>query len=457
MLIESWKLLQDSQSGTFKDWHLGKDYREITTLGPLVYQNGLRAGVRWQQNRNGLTFTFAGIHERDLIDERTWNDGASENCHLIGESVPLNAYVVDVDPPQGRHEWLFIEKHTGVIVRRDRIERRRHFSTLFEDYKPFDGVLEPSRIRTTDSLGNEREQIIVKRELDSTPDLKELDAPPTRRSFVEFPTGISDVKIPVRFVNGLMVVRVMIDAHPYDFLLDSGAAGIVIDPAVAESLGLERFGARVGATIGSFAESTTIVPSITVGHLRMRDVVTRIVTVPFRTDEHTKIAGLLGFDFFADTVVHIDSEHGVAEAFAPATFHAPADTLDVPIALDDKQPAAHIRVGTVAARVVVDTGANRTLLVSSFATRADIASDASAEVPSRFSGVGGTGTAEAMRVRAIEFAGFVNADPLIDVSPADLGVEDIDGVLGSDILRGYDLFFDYRANSLYVRRSRRGP
>jgi predicted aspartyl protease len=455
MLIETWRLSQDNQTGTFKVWRLGKDYREVTTLGPLVYQNGVRGGTRWQQNRNGITFAFAGIHERDAIDEHAWDSKDSTDVHLIGESVPYNAYVVDVNPALGRHEWLFIDKRTGTIVRRERIERRRRFVTSYDDFKPFDGVLEPSRVRTTDSLGNDREQTIVSRQLDSTPEVKDLDVPPSRRDFVEFPAGTTDVKLPVRFVNGLMVVRVYLDYRPYDFLLDSGAAGIVIDPTVAESLGLERYGARVGATVGSFAESTSIVPFVSVGRLRMRDVVTRVVTVPFHTDEHTRIAGLLGFDFFSGAVVHVDEERGLVEALEPATFKPPADAVQVPLALDDKQPAARIRVGSVAARVIVDTGANRTVLSARFARRADLAADNPTEVASRFSGVGGIGTAETMRVRSLEFAGVTTDEPLIDVTPAELGVEDIDGVLGSDLLRSYDVYFNYRANELYARRPHR--
>ena len=455
-LIETWHLQQDGESGMFRDWHLGKDVREMTTLGPLVYENGIHNGTHWQQNRNGITFTFAGYHERDAIDERAWASHDERDVRLIGESVPANAYVVEVDPPRGRLEWLFIDKQNGQIVRRERMEKRRRYVTAFEDFKAFDGVLEPSHIRMTDSLGNEREQTIATRLLDSTPDPKDVEIPASRRSFVEFPNGISTVRLPVRIVNGLFVVRVGVDYHFYDFLLDSGAAGIVIDPSIVESLGLERLGARVGATLGPFAESTTIVQTMTVGPLHLHNVVTRVVAVPFRADERTRIAGLLGFDFFADTIVHVDTERGFVEAIAPAAFRTPAGMTTVPLALDDKEPAARARIGNVEARVILDTGANRTVLGAAFADRADLASERSLSIASRFRSVGGIGMAATVRVHTLDFGGSALHDPLVDISSAELGVEDVDGVLGTDLLRNYDIYFDYHANAAYVRRLKHG-
>jgi predicted aspartyl protease len=450
-LIEDWRLLQDGQMGSFRVHRLGRDYRETTTLGPLVYENGVHGGVRWQQNRNGITFAYSGFHERDAISEKVWDSNNDRDVRLIGESVLLNAFVVEVDPPNGRHQWLFIDKHSGQIVRLDRLERNRRLVTTYEDFKPFDGESLPSRTRTVDSLGNEREQTLVSRSLDTTPDPNDVAIVPTRRMLVEFPPGFSAVHLPVRLVNGLLVVRVSLNGRPFDFLLDSGAAGIVIDPIVVESLGLERYGERVGATIGPFPETTAIIPSLNVGLLRMHNVVSRVVSIPFRADDRTRVSGLLGFDFFAEIVVHVDAEHGTVEALHPAAFHAAAELTAVPLGLDDKQPAVRIKIGPVAARLILDTGANRTVLESSFAERLDPADETALPASARFRGVGGTGIAETARIRDIEFAGVSIPETLVDISAADLGFEDIDGLIGTDLMREYDLFFDYRTNTVYAR------
>ena len=457
-IIEEWRLTQDKMSGTYRVYRLGRDERDITLLGSLQSEAGMHNGTRWQQTRNGMTYTYAGVHEgRDALSERVWlsSDTETHDVRLIGESVASNAFVVELDPIGGRHEWMFIDKRTGTLVRREYIEKQRRYTVSFDDYRSFDGIAEPSRIRITDSYGNERDLSLLSRTLDLTPDARDVEVPANRRSLVEFPGNATNVHLPMRVINGLCVVKVRIGAKDYDFLLDSGAAGIVIDPSIADDAHLETFGSRVGATVGTFTETTGIVPLMTVGPLRMRSVVTRIVAIPFHLDERTRISGLLGFDFFLDTVVHVDLDHGVASAIAPNAFKAPPDAIPIPLALDDRTPVVRARADTVTGRVVLDTGANRSLFTPAFASRADVAIDPAAAT-AQFRGMGGTGTAATVRLKSFDIAALPVFDPVIDVSNANLGAEDIDGTAGTDLLHAYDLFFDYRSGALYVRRSKRG-
>jgi predicted aspartyl protease len=452
MLIEHWRLIQDHMTGTIDSFRLGKDERQTMTLGPFFYENGERGGVRWQENRNGIVSTLSGYHERDTVDERIWESRDTTDVRLIGESVAANAYVVSVNPPLGRPEWLFIDKRSGLVVRRERVERRRRYVTTYDDFKLFDGVLEPSHIRTVDGLGNERDQTILSRLLDSTPDIPDI-AIPTSRTVVEFPPGVSSARLPVRFIDGLIVVRVAIGTRSYDFLLDSGAVGIVIDPSIVESLGLERYGGRVGETVGTYDETTTILPILAVGPLRMHNLVTRVLPVPFRPDEQTHIAGLLGFDFFAQTVMHIDPELGIVEAIAPRNFRVPADATPISLALDDRVPAVRARVGPVAARMTIDTGANHTILESPFAERVELIDRSAAFA--RFSGVGAVGTATSARIKEFSFADTTFPNLPVDISEANLGTEDIDGLLGSDLTHNFEMYLDYSANTAYLHRLRR--
>ncbi len=466
-ILEDWRLQQDGTTGTYRVNRLGRDEREVTQLGPLAYARGVLHAVHWEQNRNGIVFTYPGVHEQhDAADERAFRDPAEEHgVRLIGESVPLNAYVVELNPAGGRHAWWYVDKRSGAIVRRERVERRRRYVTTYDDFRPVDGVLEASRIRQTDSLGNEREQTLISRTLDDTPDLRDVEMPASRK-LVEFPDKPASekagadksgaLKLPVRFVNGLAVVRVTVGRGAYDFLLDSGAAGIVVDPGVVEQQGLERYGNRVGSTLGAFPESTTIVGQMSVGPLKLRNVVARVVAVPFHPDERTRIAGLLGFDFFADAVVHFDPERNLVEALAPERFRAPADTSAVAIGLDDKTPAVRVRAGSAAARVVLDTGANRSLFETAFADRADFAPDRVASTQ-HFRGMGGFASAETTRMPALELGGLWTRDATVDVSSADLGSEDVDGIIGSDLLRAYDVWFDYRTSAVYLRRAQPPP
>ena len=453
-IIEEWRLTQDKLNGTYRVFRLGKDERDVTNLGPFMSEGGVHGTLHWQQTRNGITFTYAGYHEAlDAASERAWQTGSDpHDVRLIGESVALNAYVVEINPSGGRHEWRFIDKNSGNVVRREFVAKSRRNTTIFEDFRMFDGIPEPSRIRMLDSFGNERDLQLLSRTLDLTPDPKDVDIVATRHTFVEFPYATTTVKLPVRFISGLAVVRVRIGLHFYDFLLDSGAAGIVVDPSVIDDQHLDTYGAHIGSTVGTFTETAGVVPSMSVGTLKMHGVVVRVVNLPFHLDDHTRISGLLGFDFFADSIVHIDLDHGIAEAIIPSAFKAPADATGVPLALDDRIPVVRVRAGGTSGRMVVDTGANRSIFTKSFASRADVALDASSSV-ARFRSVGGTGIAEAVHFRTFELAGVGVSDPVVDVSAADFGTEDVDGTVGTDILRAYELFFDYRSAQVHVRRS----
>lgn len=454
-IFEDWRLFQDGTVGSYKLNQLGRDVRETTTLGPLTYERGVLHGVHWEQVRNGIVVTYPGIHEqREAVSEHAFRDPSDErDVHLIGDSPQFGAFVVEVNPPAGRREWLYVDKHTGFVVRKEWIARRRRYVSSFDDYHLVEGVALPSRVRTVDSLGNEREQILVSRSFDITPDSRDVDIPPSRR-FVEFPEGQAPVRLPVRFVDGLAIVRVIVGRTGYDFLLDSGAAGIVVDPALVEQQGLERYGQRVGVTLGTFPEASTIVPQITLGGLRMRNVVSRVVAIPFHLDDRTHVMGLLGFDFFADTVVHLNLEKNLAEVQAPDRFHPPADAVAVPLGLDDKTPAVHLHAGAGNGRVVLDTGANRSVFETAFAERADFA-PARVASTMHVRGIGGVANAESVRIPAFELGGLWARDVVADVSNADLGTDDVDGVLGTDLLRAYELWFDYRTAAVYVRKAKR--
>jgi len=454
--IEEWRLVQDKLTGTYRVYILGKDERDVTSIGPFIYESGVHGGVRWQQTRNGITYTESGFHEaRDAASERAWeSDTDPHDVRLIGESVALNAYVVEIDPPGGRHEWRFVDKKSGNVVRLEAVAKERRFTTIYDDFRIFDGLPQPSRVRTIDSFGNERDLQLLSRTLDLTPDPKDVDVVPTRRTLVEFPFATTLVHLPVRFVNGLAVVRVRIGLRSYDFLLDSGAAGIIIDPSVVDDQKLDLAGGHIGATVGTFTESSAIVPAMAVGPLKMRSVVTRVVNVPFHLDDHTRIFGLLGFDFFADCVVHVDFEHGIVDAITPPAFKPPADAVAVPIALDDRTPEVRARADAAFGRMVIDTGANRSILTTAFAARAAVASDSAGGV-TRFRGVGGVGVGEAVSVKQFDLGGIVVPDVVVDVSSADLGTEDVDATIGTDVSSAYDLYFDERSAMLYVRRAHR--
>jgi predicted aspartyl protease len=252
-------------------------------------------------------------------------------------------------------------------------------------------------------------------------------------------------------------VRVNIANRGYDFLLDTGAAGIVIDTTFAESLGLERYGSRNGNTAGTYVESTATIPQMSIGPLRMERFVTRVVPLPFRPDASSRIVGLLGFDFFEDVVAHVDFASGAVEVASAQDGPRPEGLAMLALALDDKAPVARASVDeNVAARVVLDTGANRTLLFAPFCERTALVYDRLATTV-RYRAVGGLGSGMLARFRSIAVAGIAIPNPTVEVASDDLGTEDTDGIIGTDVMRSLDVTFDFRNAAAYVRRPQNRP
>ncbi len=451
-IVEDWRLSQDGLNGTIRTRRFGRESRTTTTLGPFSSEAGVHAGTRWLQTRNGMTVSWAGL-DLDAISEHVFAAAVpGPDIRVAGEAPILDAYVIEVNPAHGRHEWFFIDRHSGWLVRKDRIERNRRYVITYDDFRPFDGTLVASRIRTVDSLGNESDQTLIARTFD-TVEPHVFEAPPNRRTLVDFPSSNASVRLPVRVVNGLLVARANVNGHSGDFLLDSGSSGIAIDTLAAEGFGLERYGTHANSTVGAYTESASVASSISLGALRLNHVAVRLIPIPFRPDAHTRIVGLLGFDFFADVAMHVDYERGIVDAYPPGAFRAPDAMTPVPVTLGDRTPAIHARVANVVARLRIDTGANRTLLFSAFANRPDVATTRLSKLGS-FAGVGGTGRGEIVRVRSIEVANASMSEPIVEVSDDDFAFENADGLLGADLLRNFDLWFDYRAGAVYVRRFR---
>ena len=103
---------------------------------------------------------------------------------------------------------------------------------------------------------------------------------------------------------------------------------------------------------------------------------------------------------------------------------------------------------------MLDTGANRTVFETVFAERGDFTPDRVASTM-HVRGMGGFANAETTRVPTFELGGIWTHDATADVSNVDLGTEDVDGIVGTDLLRSYELWFDYRANTVHLRRAKK--
>ena len=186
-----------------------------------------------------------------------------------------------------------------------------------------------------------------------------------------FEIGPDPVKLPARIVDDQVIVTVRIKDRPVNLVLDSGSSDVVVDDEVLSDLGLRTVGNWTGAVAGTFAESRAVVDNLSIGNLLLPRVVVSSLPLAQMASDGTVIGGLLGFDFFASCIVHIDYAHGTAEVIDRAAFTPPQGAAKLQVSFDDAVPTFTATIGNApAGHMILDTGADRSVLFSTFERRA---------------------------------------------------------------------------------------
>jgi hypothetical protein len=276
---------------------------------------------------------------------------------------------------------------------------------------------------------------------------------PHSREIISFSQPTS--RLPGKIVSDRIILPVAIGTHTVNLQLDSGASAIALDRGIVQGLGYAEHGHITQETAGSYVSSDAVVPSMTIGTLSMQNV--HVESIPFESiaPDGEPIAGLLGFDFINCVVLHVDYADGTVDAIDPSSFVPPAGAISIPVVLDDGVPAIGGRIGPASGlRLIVDTGADRSMLFSSFSkyhsdALVDRGRGTQMEAASPFLGdIGGVGGS--VQYRPVDLGPFTIAPWTfsrwlfyLTQDPSKFEIEDYDGLVGQDFLRYYDLYLDY--------------
>jgi len=501
--VFEWSYVAGGVAGTQRTIAVGGDYLTTDTHGPFVTLTGKRNGLEWQQNENGLTYAITDVHQRGKIDAAALaaaaRGDAAPNVTLLGETDAPNAdYVVEVRPPDGRPDWLYYDKQTGLLVRQVEQFWNVRGTTIYDDYRPVHGaVIAWRRTYKEGDPANDEEWTLKSAELDAPVNVADLNIPPDRRALVEFPAGTKTVDLPVRLVDGGWIVRVniggkgydfLLDSVPvpqrgfdfiqpdlvggqrvrvniggkgYDFLLDSGSSNILIDKGTADRLGLERIGRHSQAIGGDVLFSQVIIPEMHIGGLTMKNIVAE--SIPWTESQlaSTRVVGLLGFDFIAGIGLRMDYQHGTIDASSPGNMIIPNDGIKIPIKLDDAVPMVPARVNdAIGTHFILDTGSTEIMIFSTFAGQhhddvADVGQGKNLVQNGfrpDFRTVGGGFEAVPMQIKRFVFGRVEFDDTIVFVTRPESHFEDedVDGLIGYQFLRHFTLYFDYDNSRIVV-------
>ena len=469
---EMWHLSFNGLTGTQTTLRAGNNYVTETTLGPFTTRDGSVDGKRWRQNVNGITVALHDVHRQSAISSIALARATEANSGvtLLGETRAPAAYVLEVKPRGGRHEFIFYDKSTGLTTRREEVVIDQRVVTTYDDYRIVNGQPTPFHIHSSDGrVFNDSDSRAIEKSVGISIDPHVFAVPPNRRSLVHFPPGRASVVLPAEIRNGRIIAHLVVDGRRCDFLLDSGASSIVIDRGLVQTLGLPQIGRRTGATAGTYVASQTIVPKVGFGDLTLNDVVMSVLPERFHAAAGIENVGLLGFDFLADVVLGIDYVHGTVTAYDPRSFVAPPGATPIPVELDDSQPLISAAInGILGNEFIVDTGDDRTLLYTRFVrAHPDAFRDErrSASLAVRIAerlpvgGVGGTFHTRAARVRSVAIGPYIFPDHLINAmaGASALEYEDHDGLIGHDVLGFFTVYFDYPHERLLLVRNNVKP
>jgi len=159
---------------------------------------------------------------------------------------------------------------------------------------------------------------------------------------------------------GRIWAPVLIDGKgPYRLVLDTGANRSAITTRAAQSLG----GApAVGNTQVTGFTGSAVVPTVHVSRLEVGELLIGPSDLPVLTDVFGGAQGVLGIEGLANKRIYADFGHDRLEITISHGERARRDFVVVPLTQTNKGLLiANVRVGTVRAKAIVDTGAQGTV------------------------------------------------------------------------------------------------
>ena len=432
----------------------GDDWRTTEEGGGYTSASGYFKGQSWTQNENGIVTLRSNFRTREDPNSLALRhpEDPKYNVRVLGTTQSLpEQYVVEVNPPGGSDQYRYYTAATFLLssIVTFSKDRYRHV-TEYCDYRKVFGEVVAFKRHSYDGRPNNDEMTTVER-------YERTAAPPPLAIPASHPlytlTGNAPLTLPTTFTRGGIILHTSVNGRGLDFILDSGASGMFIDPGVAHELGLTQYGKR-SETIGGgdIDEGTVRIPSMQIGPLTMNGAV--FTTTPYTEQVgDARAVGLIGFDFISSGVTEVDFRDQTVRVYPRQTFDpASMGLLALPAQLDDGIARVPASMEGIDGHFLIDTGAFGMMLYRNYMSKLPQAPTVRDSF--RMGTVGGTMDASVHAVTDFVFGGirFEHADVVVP-STSTFDISDYDGIIGRDALAAYRVFFDFQNNMVYVKRN----
>ena len=159
---------------------------------------------------------------------------------------------------------------------------------------------------------------------------------------------------------GRIWAPVLIDSKgPYRLVLDTGANSSAVTARTADSLGTPT-GAQASARVTGFTGSA-VVPMIHVTSIEIGDIVLGPANLPVLADVFGGAEGVLSLNGLTRVRIFADFAHDRLEITRSQHENPPAGFAVVPLRMVGGLPVAHVRIGGVPTKAIIDTGAQQSI------------------------------------------------------------------------------------------------
>jgi hypothetical protein len=408
----------------------GRDERFATTINGAVFASGTSTGISWRRTPWGLTHITSSDIQGDPLDRwpRAVYGYTRTDCTVIGQTRDPQPLVVVRDAPAGGvPHWFFVDPRAKTIVRE--IQREGVAVATFTFASDGSGW-------TVTGDGPDARAV---RHPEPPPSEPASFTPPPSTPGEAFSAGTSIATIQaVQNIGRQLEFGGRIDGRKATFMLDDGTPQIVISSDAANRAGVHPF------------LDHGVVAEMEIAGVRMRNV-------PVQVIDFGGGDVLVGYDFFVGHVVHIDYRTSRIQVIPHAAFTPPPDATRLPLTTREGIPLVSARIGTRSGdRFAIDLGSPRFLLAQAFVgdDLAAIGFQKWLQPPESYGFLEGPLDVRVAAIGAISFGGTAFPGPN-EVSLEQARTQNLplplDGIIGTDVLAHFDLWFDDDAGNLFVR------
>jgi hypothetical protein len=450
-------LVGAGSEGTFHIWHDGDNERLDQNLG-LRRERKIRIGERFFFiDESGYAREYHGVLLRHSRTEALIDSGelsATPRCCKLLGSARIGgrvAYELAVTAEGGDTEFLYLDAETALPMRLAYDSDDGLTSIDLSDWRTVNG--RRFAFRNVASDGNrafDLTQITTSAVVDAPIDAALFVIPRSRG--IEM-TGVQHVALSEH--DGHFFVPVKISGRTFQFLLDSGAQGILLDRHVARTLNLHEegtFEASGAKRTGGLRLAKLC--ALHIGGATIRNSIVATLDLGASTHGAFRIDGILGYPFFASAVVRIDFAGKMMSFGPPGSLAGEGDYIDVD--LDRGLSEAMLSADGVRAPFMIDTGnAADVLLYGPFVTaHPGIVPSTLADM--RSYGLGGSTDSYRSLLRELVLGTTTLRNVNVGVMLATQGAfaDRFDaGNIGLGVLRNFIVTFDYPNEALYFEKS----